>query len=197
MKLINFVKSVFAATLMVGAMSAQADAVSCGNATLGIRVATVDPALVGGYCYAQNGNLQNADITGLGLTLIEKDVAPNDFIGSDTTGTLNYSRGGKEYGTWSFASSLWNTWSQLFLGFHFGGGGDTSLRNPDSFIVELKSPDAAGTWALEGTDAKLNGLSNIYLIGKGGSNQVPEPGSLVLLALGLLAAGAASRARHA
>lgn len=188
MKTGKYIHALFLSVGLLAVGGAQADAVSCGNASLGIRLATVDPGLVGGYCYAQNGNLQNTDITALGLTLIEKDEAPN----GGTTGDLRYTRVGTESGTWSFSSSLWNTWNQLFLGFHFGGGGNTSVDNPDSFVVELSRPDASGTWALTGTNAQLNGLSNIYLLSKGactvncGPNQVPEPGSLALLGVGLL-----------
>jgi len=195
MNLVNFAKSALITVAMACGLSAQAAEVSCGNSTLGIRVVDVDPALVGGYCYAQNGNLQNVDIANLGLSLIEKDVATE--TGSGTSGVLLFTTDSAQRlsGTWSFSASLWNTWDRLFLGFHFGGAGNTTLSNPDSFIVELADPDALGRWELTGTNASLNGLSNIYLIGKGNGGQVPEPGVLALLAAGLIAAGVARRRR--
>lgn len=193
MKLMSIIKTSLVAAVFSLGLSAQAAEVSCGDSNLGIRVVDVDPALVNGYCYAQNGNLKNEDIANLGLSLIEKDVYGE--AGSGTSGVLRFTKDGKEYGTWSFSASLWDSWDRLFLGFHFGGAGDTTLSNPDSFIVELADPDALGRWELTGTNATITGLSNIYLIGKGNGGQVPEPGVLALLAAGLIAAGVARRRR--
>lgn len=176
-----------------GANAAQ---VTCGDSTLGVRVALVDPGLVSGYCYAQLGNLKNQDIAGLGLSLIEKDV----YATGDTSNGVLRSSGSTNSGNWSFDASIWNSWNQVFLGFHFGNGPDSTLANPDSFIVELAKPDSAGTWALAGTNAKLTGLSNVYLLGKGtggggGQTEIPEPASIALVGLGLLGASFARRRR--
>lgn len=195
----NFIAKLACAALLGGLLTSGANAaqVTCGNAALGIRVTVVDPGLAGGYCYAQNGNLQNADITALGLTLIAKEVAADGDVAS---ALLDFTIGGNQFGTWDIASSVWHQYGRVFLGFHFGGGGNTSLDNPDSFIVELAPVDVHGTWTLTGTNAQLNGLSNIYLIGKDPCRgdcrppqEAPEPGSLALIALGLLGLAQARR----
>lgn len=197
----NLRKTVIGASLLIatlgGAGVASAAAVECGGPS-GIRVVTVDPAMTpGGLCYTQTGNLQQADVEALGLELQAKENIggviedPNDWLGVTTAdGGLS--------GTWSVASIVWDMFTEVYLGFHFGGGGNTSDSNPDSFIVQLNPKDLSGTWSLGPDNAKLNGLSNIQLItcqasapecvpddGGGGGGSAPEPASGLLLALGL------------
>lgn len=186
-----------AVAALLAPTAAQSAVVTCGDATLGVRVTVVDPGLPGGYCYAQLGNLQDADIANLGLSLIEKDSTALGLLGGDLRGSGHNANSG----TWSFGADLWDDWSRLFIGFHFGNAGDFESTNPDSFIVELARPDIMGTWELAGTGARLNGLSNLYLLGvNDGSpppNEIPEPTTLALVGLGLLGAGAARRRRQA
>jgi hypothetical protein len=201
----NFLRPLLAGAaamlLATFATASFAASVTCGNAGLGTRTVTINPALVGGYCYGQNGNLQNTDITNLGLALIDKD----EIALAETDNPLQYTLTGpgNTSGTWTFLQSLWNDYDQLFIAFHFGGGGDTTNDNPDSFIVELAFSDFTGSFALGG--GQLNGLSNIYLLGirctePNGCHPplfVPEPGSLVLVALALTLMGCSLRRRRA
>ena len=160
------------------------------------RQIEVTGALSGGECYYKEGNFQGDNFTtwlGSTYSLIEKDIAPN----GSGTGNLNY--GGSTSGTWAMTSNYWNTYGEVFIAFHFGGGRGT----PDSFIVELNPTTLSGTWALLPSNL-ANGLSNIYLIGRGESTgdddddddtDLPEPGSLALLGLGLLGLGMSRRRR--
>ena len=87
--------------LATWSFSAQAVSVSCGGD--GNRTVTVDPALSGGLCHSQTGNLQNADIEALGFTLVEKDVIP----GGDDDGLLTLYADDRSSGTWGVSEDAW------------------------------------------------------------------------------------------
>jgi hypothetical protein len=197
---------------LVGISGAHATAITCGNMTLGVRTTTVDPALSCLYAGLQNPGdpalvtLVNSLISPDTSTLVERDAANSNGGLLDITGV------GGQTGGWDFDPSVWGAYGRVFLYFHFGDAQDdpstTSPTDPDTFIVELKSPDATGTWSFGGTGAKLTGLSNIGLLGAGdppstcppgttGSppdcretpDSVPEPGVLFLIGAGLLGLG--------
>lgn len=209
MELLNKLGVALGLCLALGA--AQAATVQCPGA-LGSglnRYIEVAGALAGGECYYQEGNFTGDNISahfppGMVPELIDKDVAPGEGAWSDTSegylfGTSNGARTG---GTWQMSTDLWDLYAEVFIAFHFGNGGGT----PDSFIVELQPDTLLGTWALvAGTGGRLNGLSNIYLFGRGDGGgdddgddddeTVPEPGSLALVGLAMLSVGATRRRR--
>lgn len=181
---------------------AQAATVVCGDSSLGIRTTTVDPALAGS-CYAGLTNLGDNALVSLvnseyGISSPNTSVKVDRDTADTNGGPLSITGVGAQSGTWSFTSSLWNTYERMFLYFHFGDGPDnpspTSTSDPDIFIVELIKPDSSGTWSFfdGGTQANRT-LSNIALLGydegrvpPGGN--IPEPGtaSIAVLSFGIL-----------
>lgn len=153
------------------------------------RYVEVTNAANPGECHYQDGNWDAvagnpgglADYEMLGFDLLDKNGTPGTFL---TGGYVS----GATSGIWQLASNIWGSYSNLYLGFHFGNGGGS----PDSFIVELESGKTSGDWEFIAISPdKLNGLSNMYLFTcladkpNCGNNDVPEPGILAILGLGL------------
>lgn len=162
----------------------------CGDTAAPGRYVDVGGALVGGYCAYQEGNLQNADITALGLTLIEKDTSSS----GGNAGLLQFTGQGSSSGTFSIASSVWSAWETVYLAFHFGNGGGS----PDSFITELSRVTLTGSWSLKAlAPDTVNNISNVYLLRDEPRQEVPVPGTLGLLGLGLVGLGLVRRTQKA
>lgn len=95
-------------------------------------------------------------------------------------------------GTFSLDASLWQSWSEIAIGFKFGTG-----NKPDEWFVYLLNPlVSSGGWQFANVFDRGGGLSHIQLYGRSPAN-VPEPGTLALLGVGLLGAGIARRRKRA
>jgi hypothetical protein len=167
-----------AAGLLAG--TANAVPVLCEDST--VNHMYVDSAQVSSCLGAGVGNINGNPTTDDFLT------GEGSGLGLVGIGSAAYTQAGTT-GTFAFASTLWDTWSEIAIGFKFGTG-----NNPDEWFVYALNPSiSSGSWQFVNVFGRGGGLSHIQLYGIPGGTSVPEPGTLALLGIGLLAAGAARR----
>jgi hypothetical protein len=139
----------------------------------------------GATCVAAGyGNLQGsqaeADAYLPGYTYIEKNE------GSDS-GWINLVTGlTGDTGTITFDPSIWSNFTSLAIGLKSGAG----QYDPDWVIFTITGGDTTIDWSISPTQA--GGLSHVNLYGIRGGD-VPVPGTLGLLGLGLAGLGMVRR----
>jgi hypothetical protein len=129
---------------------------------------------------------------------------PNDpFLGgttgggymeiADTSDNSNFGFTVNPNGSWSVNANIWDSYSTVAIGFKFGTGNTADewfvyslMANATSGVFTFFDVVAPGT---AGTDRISHGV----LYGMGDDNDLPEPGTLALLGLGLLGLGISRR----
>lgn len=178
--------AVLAATLLASLLfvsQANAAAVLCSDNIL-LNHMSIDDSQVNACLASGVGNLTgnpaNDDFlilpAGADYELASKSDDSNPF-------NILYSQNG-DTGTWSFDSSFWDTYDTGAIGFKFGTG-----NTPDEwFVYELKDGISSGDWEfISGLlFGQGGGLSHVNLYGMRGSFEVPEPGTLGLMGMGIL-----------
>lgn len=109
-------------------------------------------------------------------------VSPFEFLGKNDDGDIGdfgiqFGTGGS--GDWSFSESLWDQYSDLAIGFKFGGG--NKATSDTWFVYQLTAGEHSGSFAY----SQGKGLSHVNLYFRDAVS-VPEPGTLGLMGLGLL-----------
>lgn len=140
-----------------------------------------------------------SECLGGGVGNVNGNPATDSFLTSDGAGSGLVGIGSGSYtqngstGTFTLDASLWESWDEIAIGFKFGTG-----NRPDEWFVYLLNPlIATGDWQFVNVFGRGGGLSHVQLYGGSPSTNVPEPGTLALLGLGLLGAGVARRRKQA
>ncbi|MDH5301525.1 MAG: PEP-CTERM sorting domain-containing protein [Gammaproteobacteria bacterium] len=174
-------KAVVVALAMTASGVVMANPVAGNTCGAPDRIATLVDAAQCAY-----GSSANPDASLVGSIYGDTWTKAGELTGNGTNGyfTATGNNWGSipASGTWAIDPSFWNHFTKGAISMHVGqGGGD-----PDYWVWLLKDDSTSGTWDL----AKLQksgggGLSNIKLWGVVGEREVPAPGVLALLGVGL------------
>lgn len=161
------------AALGIGGTASAAD-ILCENPALNHML--VDSSYVSACLDAGTGNLTGNPLNDLFINGVG--------AGYGSIGATSWTQTGST-GTFSLNPSLWGSYDSIAIGFKFGTG-----NQPDEwFVYALNDNVSAGIWTFVNVFNRGGGLSHVNLYGIKGGNNVPEPGVLGLLGLGLALVG--------
>jgi hypothetical protein len=186
MKIRTLTASAAAIALAAIAFATPASAVPLLCQNTAVNHMYVDTGYVSSCLGAGEGNINGNAITDDFLT------GEGAGLGLLGIGSGAFTQSGAN-GTFSFNANLWDTWSNIAVGFKFGTG-----NRPDEWFVFLLNPSvSSGTWQFVNVFNRGGGLSHVRLYGTAGGTSVPEPGTLALLGLGLIGTVLVSRRKQA
>lgn len=192
--MLNVIKLITGLALTVFSVSVFANPIIGDTCGVPDRVATLTGAVQCAYSpdntvtpvYDPNGTLKAEDITHFYGDVWESagELAGSNGTDGFLTATSAVGWGSiPNNGTWAIDAAFWTMFDSAVITMHVGGG----QYSPDNWAWLMSDGAESGTWDLSKLNPSSNGggLSNIVLWGVRGEN-VPEPGVVALLAIGLL-----------